>query len=80
MRSTKKSLLNILNKNCTKKVRVCTIKFCATGCLDESYDDDDIICLENVEMYFSDGSHEIQHRDSICICDNNIIAFEALKD
>ena len=48
MRNTKKSLINALNKACTKKVRICTIKFCAIGCLVEDYDDEDLVCLENV--------------------------------
>ncbi len=80
MRSPKKSLINALNKACTKKVRICTMKFCATGCLVEDYDDDDIVCLENVEMNFTDGCSDTEYRDSICICDNNIIAFEAIKE
>ncbi len=80
MRNPKKSLLNELNRKCTKKVRICTIKFCATGCLVEDFDDDDIVCLENVEIKFSDGCKQTEHRDSLCICDNNIIAFEAIKE
>ena len=80
MRNKKKSLFNALNKKCTKKVRICTIKFCATGCLVENYDDEDIVCLENVEMMFTDGCHEQEHRDSLCICDDHIIAFEAIND
>ncbi len=80
MRNKKKSLFNALNKKCTKKVRICTIKFCATGCLVENYDDEDIVCLENVEMQFNDGCSDIEHRDSICICDDHIIAFEAISE
>ena len=80
MRNKKKSLFNALNKKCTKKVRICTIKFCATGCLVENYDDEDIVCLENVEMRFNDGCSDIEHRDSICICDDHIIAFEAISE
>ena len=80
MRNTKKSLYNVADKKCTKKVRICTIKFCATGCLTEEYEDDNIVCLNNVEMYFSDNQQEILKRESICICDDNIIAFEAISD
>lgn len=80
MRNTKKSLLNILHKNCTKKVKICTIKFCATGCLVEDFDDEDIVCLENVEMYFNDGCKETEKRESLCICDDHIIAFEAISE
>lgn len=80
MRNKKKSLINALKKNCTKKVRICTVKFCATGCLVEDYDDEDIVCLENVNMHFSDGCREIEHRDSLCICDDHIIAFEAVSE
>ena len=79
MRDKKKSILNFLKKTCTKKVRVCTIKFCAVGCLVENYDDDDIVCLENADIMFTDGCRETEHRDSICICDDHIIAFEAVK-
>ena len=78
MRNKKKSLLNELRKKCTKKVRICTIKFCAIGCLVEDYDDEDIVCLENVEMVFSDDCRNTEHRESICICDDHIIAFEAV--
>ena len=80
MRNKKKSLLNELKKKCTKKVRICTIKFCATGCLVEDYDDEDIVCLDNVEIQFNDGCSDIQHRESICICDDHIIAFEAISE
>ena len=80
MRNKKKSLINALRKSCTKKVRICTIKFCATGCLVEDYDDDDIVCLENVSMHFSDGCRETEKRESLCICDDHIIAFEAISE
>ncbi len=80
MRNKKKSLMDILNKKCTKKVKICTIKFCAEGCLVEDFDDEDIVCLENVELQFNDGCQDIQHRDSLCICDDHIIAFEAVKE
>jgi hypothetical protein len=79
MRNKKQSLLNELQKKCTKKVRICTMKFCATGCLVEDYDDEDIVCLENVKMVFTNGCREDEHRDSLCICDDHIIAFEAIQ-
>ena len=60
MRNKKKSLLNVLKKKCTKKVRLCTIKFCATGCLVDNSD--------------------VDHRESLCICDDHIIAFEAVQE
>lgn len=80
MRNIKKSLVEALKKKCTKKVRICTIKFCATGCLVEDFDDEDIVCIENVDMHFTDGCTEHQKRDSLCICDDHIIAFEAISD
>lgn len=80
MRDKKKSLLNELNKKCTKKVRICTMRFCAEGCLSENFDDEDIVCLENVNVTFNDGCKESQYRDSMCICDDHIIAFEAIKE
>ena len=80
MRNTKKSLINALNKACTKKVRICTMKFCAIGYLVEDYDDEDIVCLENVEMVFTSGCSDVEHRESLCICDDHIIAFEAISD
>lgn len=80
MRNPKKSLYNVANKKCTRKVRICTIKFCATGCLVDDFEDDNIVCLENVEMCFSDSRQEILKRDSLCICDDNIIAFEAISE
>lgn len=80
MRNTKKSLINALKKKCTKRVRICTIKFCAVGCLVIDYEDDDIVCLENVTMSFSDGCREVEHRDNLCICDDHIIAFEAVEE
>jgi|GEM_PF-4507497 len=79
MRDKKKSIFNFLEKTCTKKVRVCTIKFCAVGCLAENYDDEDIVCLENADIMFTDGCRKNEHRESICICDDHIIAFEAVK-
>lgn len=80
MRNKKKSLLKQLEKNCTKKVRICTPKFCAVGCLVEDYDDEDVVCLENVDMLFTYDCKKTEHRDSVCICDDHIIAFEAIKD
>lgn len=80
MRDKKKSLLAELKRKCTKKVRVCTIRFCAEGCLNENFDDDDIVCLDNVDITPTDGCGETRHRDSICICDDHIIAFEAIED
>lgn len=80
MRNTKKSLINVLNKKCTKRVRICTIKFCAEGCFTYDFDDDNIVCLENVTIQFSDGSKEESYRKELCICDDNIIAFEAITD
>ncbi len=80
MRNKKKSLLNLLKQKCTKKVRICTMKFCATGCLVEDYDDEDIVCLENVEMVFTNECKDTEHRDSVCICDDHIIAFEAVSE
>ncbi|MBQ9246718.1 hypothetical protein IJ182_10675 [bacterium] len=79
MRNKKNSLLNALRKQCTKRVRICTMKFCAVGCLVEDYDDEDIVCLEDVEMIFTDGCRPTEHRDSVCICDDHIIAFEAIS-
>lgn len=80
MRDKKKSLLKELAKKCTKKVRICTIRFCAEGCLSENFDDDDIVCLENVNVTFTDGCTQPQHRESMCICDDHIIAFEAISE
>ncbi|MCD7879803.1 MAG: hypothetical protein LUG16_07720 [Candidatus Gastranaerophilales bacterium] len=80
MRNTKKSLFNIVKKECTKKVRICTMKFCAIGCLIDNYEDDDIVCLENVDMVFTDGCRDVEHRESLCVCDDHIIAFEAIKE
>lgn len=80
MRNKKKSLLNELKKKCTKKVRICTMRFCAEGCLSENFDDDDIVCLDNVDVTFTDGCGQTQHRESLCICDDHIIAFEAIHE
>ncbi len=79
MRNKKKSLMDMLNKKCTKRVRVCTIRFCATGCFVEDYEDDNIVCLENVDMTFTDGCKGAEYRESLCICDDHIIAFEAIE-
>ena len=79
MRNKKLSIFNLAKKTCTKKVRVCTIKFCAEGCLSENYDDEDIVCLENADITFTDGCRKSERRNSICICDDHIIAFETLK-
>ena len=43
MRNKKQSLFSLAKKTCARKVRICTIKFCAVGCLVENYDDDDIV-------------------------------------
>ncbi|MCD7739821.1 MAG: hypothetical protein LUH11_00525 [Candidatus Gastranaerophilales bacterium] len=80
MRNKKKSLLNIMKQKCAKKVRICTAKFCAVGCLVENYNDEFIVCLENADVSFNDGCNETEHRDSICICDDHIIAFEAISE
>ncbi len=80
MRDKRKSLLNVIKNKCSKKVRICTMKFCATGCLVENYDDEDVVCLENVDIQFTDGCRNAEHRDSIYICDDHIIAFEAIKE
>ena len=80
MRNKKESLMNVLKKECTKKVRICTSKFCVTGCLIENYDDEDIVCLENATVTPSSGCGEEKYRESICICDDHIIAFEAIKE
>lgn len=79
MRNKKKSLIKALEKKCTKKVKICTMKFCAIGCFVEDFNDEDIVCLENVTIKFSDGCKETDHRESICICDDHIIAFEAIN-
>ena len=55
------------------------MKFCATGCLDENYNDDNIVCLKDVDVVFTDGIRELENRDTLCICDDYIIAFEAIK-
>ena len=80
MRNKKKSLINALKKNCTKKVRICTNRFCAVGCFVEDYEDEDIVCLENVTMNFMQGCKDGEYRDSLCICDDHIIAFEAVSE
>jgi len=79
MRNKKKSLINELSRKCTKKVKVCTMRFCAEGCLSENFDED-IVCLDNVDITYTDGCSASQHRDSICICDDHIIAFEAIAE
>ncbi|MBQ4124135.1 hypothetical protein IJD44_10530 [bacterium] len=80
MRDKKKSLLNELKKKCTKKVKICTMRFCAEGCLSENFDDEYIVCLDNVDVTFTDGCNKTEHRDSLCICDDHIIAFEAIHN
>lgn len=80
MRNIKKSLFKAAKQKCTKYVRICTIKFCATGCLVEDYDDEDIVCLENVTMNFMQGCKDGEYRESLCICDDHIIAFEAIQE
>ncbi|MGM9994134.1 MAG: hypothetical protein ACI37R_05350 [Candidatus Avigastranaerophilus sp.] len=80
MRDKKKSLLREMKRKCTKRVRICTMRFCVEGCLNENFNDDDIVCLDNADIMFTSGNCETQHRDSICICDDHIIAFEAIHD
>lgn len=80
MRNKKLSLINVLKKECTKKVRICTGKFCVEGCLVENYDDDDIVCIENAKVISSFDNNIFKDRDVICICDDHIIAFEAIKE
>ena len=79
MQNKKKFLFDFLQKQCTKKVRICTIRFCATGCLCTEYDDDNIVCLSDVDVAFTDGVRELEHRESLCICEDYIISFEAIK-
>lgn len=80
MRNKKISLINVLKQKCSKKVRICTIKFCAIGCFVYDFDDDNLVCLENVTLLFSEGQGKQEHRESICICDDHIIAFEVIAD
>ena len=79
MYNKKKTIFDFLKKQCTKKVRICTMKFCASGCLDVNYDDDNIVCLNDVDVAFTDGVRELEHRESLCICEDYIISFEAIK-
>lgn len=79
MQNKKKFLFDFLEKECTKKVRICTMRFCATGCLCHDYDSENIVCLTDVDVAFTDGCRELEHKDSLCICDDYIIAFEAIK-
>lgn len=80
MKNKKKSLVNVMKQNSAKKVKVCTNKFCATGILIEKYDEDDLVCLENVQLEYNDGKHTPEHKENICICDDHIIAFEVIKE
>ena len=56
------------------------MRFCAEGCLSENFDDEYIVCLDNVDVTFTDGCNKTEHRDSLCICDDHIIAFEAIHN
>lgn len=79
MRDKKKSLMNVLKKECSRNVKVCTMKFCAKGCIDEEYDDEDIVCLKDSEVLYTDGTGRTEHVNKLCICDDNIIAFQVIK-
>ena len=80
MENKKKSLFNVMQQNSAKKVKVCTNKFCVTGILVERYDEDNLVCLENVDLEYNDGKRTGEHKDNICICDDHIIAFEIIKE
>lgn len=80
MRDKRKSLINVLKKNNTKKVKVCTQKFCATGYLIEEYNDDDLVCLEDVYLEYGNGEKAPVKKENICICDDHIIAFTAITE
>lgn len=80
MQNKKKSLFNVAQQNKSKKVKVCTNKFCVTGTLIEKYDEDNLVCLENVLLEYNDGIHTREKKENICICDDHIIAFEVIKD
>lgn len=72
----KKKIKIMLEKACTDKVKVCTPNFCATGCFDEDNSEDYLVALKDVEVAFNDNKDKTEHKDSLCICDEYIVAFE----
>lgn len=74
----KNKVKKVLDKSCTNMVKICTPKFCASGCLDYDFEDDYIVALNDVDVIFNNDESTIEHKDSICICDEYIISFEPL--
>lgn len=72
----KKKIKEVLEKTCTNKVKICTSTFCACGCFDEENSDDYIVAIKDAEITFNESKDQIEHKDSMCICDEHIIAFE----
>ncbi|MDD3236713.1 MAG: hypothetical protein PHV37_01280 [Candidatus Gastranaerophilales bacterium] len=79
MKKKAEKIKKVIEKKCMNRVMVCTPKFCATGCYDDEFSDDYIVSLSDVKIEYNDGAKEQLHKDTMCICDDYIIAFEPLK-
>lgn len=76
----KKKIKIMLEKACTDKVKVCTPKFCAIGCYDDINSEDYVVALNDVYVTYNNQNDKIDHKDSLCICDEYIVAFEPHVD
>lgn len=74
-----KKIKSKMEDTCTERVKLCTPRFCACGCLDETFEDDYIIGLKDVEVTYPDDKDRKEHKDTMCICDEYIIAFEPVS-
>lgn len=72
----KKKIKQMLGKACTDKVKVCTPNFCACGCYDDDNSEDYVVALKDVDIVFNENKETKEHKDSLCICDEYIVAFE----
>ncbi len=71
-----KLIREALTKACTNKVKVCTKTFCAYGCLDQDFAEDFMIRLNDVKVVPTHPRDSVEHKDSLLICDDNIVNFE----
>lgn len=80
MKKKSEKIKKVIDQECANKVMLCTPKFCACGCYDEAFSDDYVVGLKDVEVTFHDDKNNKIYKETMCICDEYIIAFEPIKN
>lgn len=73
----RKKMQKLMECECADKIEICTPNFCATGCLDENAELDDVVVLNNAEVIYNDEKGTRKHKKKMCICDEYIISFQS---